>query len=106
MPYPGIRPYRTYTTYTAYETYQVAGTPLTSHLSLFTSALPRFAGADVVTFNVHNLDQIPKGIQSEETRPKWQRSCLSDFITGLGERRPVAVQTVHFDTKMMGRIPR
>src|SRR5438132_8844463 len=70
------------------------------------SVLGGFAGAHVVIFNLHNLDQIPKGIPGEETRPKWQRSGLSDFITRLGERRPIAVQIVHFDTKMMGRILR
>ena len=35
------------------------------------SVLGGFAGADVVTFNVHNLDQIPKRIPGIETRPKW-----------------------------------
>src|ERR1700724_4755528 len=31
------------------------------------SVLGRFAGAYVVSFNTHNLDQIPKRIPSEET---------------------------------------
>ena len=39
--------------------------------SLDASVLGCFSGADVVTFKVHNLDQIPKGIPGVETRPKW-----------------------------------
>jgi hypothetical protein len=53
----------------------LVGASSTFYLSVYgfrqASVLGRFASAHVVSFNMHNLNQIPKRIPGEETRPKW-----------------------------------
>ena len=43
---------------------------ITAYCLLFTSVFRRLTRAHVVTFHVHNLDQISKRIPGEETRPE------------------------------------